>query len=371
MWDKYLDAPYRHFVGSVVERPPVGGKPLDIHADHQRRSVFDGDPYWRGAYKNAVRNFFDNNSYLQDMDREGVDIGVLFPTTGLGFCWYEDMDSELSAALCRAYNNWLSDYCSLAPERMLGMALLPVQDVDLAVAELRRAVCELGMAGVFWRPNSHFGRRISDEAYEPIFSLAQELRVPIAYHEGNTGYVSPLRGGGSEGYGFKWFGSGRDETRFAMHAARHPMEQMGAFISLASEGAFDRFPRLNFAFLESGCGWLPYWLERLDVMHANPIYNKSYHGERRPSDYFKRGQCFISCEAEEAEEGVPVLRRLLGEDCLMWASDYPHPDAVVYFPNTVGPIVDDEHLSPEFRRKVLWDNPARFYNLKDRQGARA
>jgi uncharacterized protein len=307
---------------------------------------------------------------VQDMDREGVDIGVLFSTAGLSFCWYEDLDPELAAALCRAYNDWLHDYCSIAPARMLGMALLPVHDVELAQQELRRAVCELGMAGIFWRPNAHFGRRISDRAYDPVFALAEELGVPIGYHEGNTGYVSPLRGG-SDGMGFKWFGSGRVDTRFAMHAARHPMEQMGAFIALASEGVLDRFPRLHFAFLESGCGWLPYWLERLDVMRDNPVFGESYLGKERPSEYFRRGQCFVSCEAEEAEEGVPVLGRSLGHECLMWASDYPHPDAVPYFPNTVGPIVDDQQLEADFKRKILWDNPARFYNLEHRQGARA
>jgi uncharacterized protein len=371
MWDRFLDTRYKHYIGSVVERPTVGGEPINRQAPLDRRPVFDGDPYWRGAYKNAMRNHFDNKSYVHDMDREGVDVGVLFPTSGLGFCWFEDQEADVSAALCRAYNDWLADYCSYAPERMLGMAILPLRDVDLATKELRRAVCELGMAGLFWRPNPHFGRRISDSAYDPIFQLAQELGIPIAYHEGNTGFVSPVRGGGVEGYGFRWFGSGRDETRFAMHAARHPMEQMGAFIDLASQGVLDRFHKLMFAFLESGCGWLPYWLERMDVMYDNPIYNESYRGQERPSEYFRRGQCFISCEAEEAEEGVPVLERQLGRDCLMWASDYPHPDAVVYFPNTVGPIVDDDRLEDEFKRKILWDNPARFYNLANRQGAHA
>jgi uncharacterized protein len=371
IWDNYLEAPFKHYVGSVIPRPGrfvgPGGRPAD-QAPHR---TYEGDPYWRGAFKNAVRQFFDNRSYLQDMDREGVDVGVLFSTVGLSFPWYEDAPLDLVAAQCRAYNDWLHDYCSIAPDRMFGMALLPLRDVELAQQEMRRAVCELGMAGVFWRPNAHFGRRMSDRFYDPILALAEELGVPIGCHEGNTGYVSPLRGGGSDGGGFKWFGSGRTSTAFAAHAARHPMEQMGAFIALASEGVLDRFPRLHFAFLESGCGWLPYWLERLDVMRDNPVFGESYLGKERPSDYFRRGQCFVSCEAEEAEEGVPVLGRSLGHECLMWASDYPHPDAVPYFPNTVGPIVDDQQLEADFKRKILWDNPARFYNLNVRKPALA
>jgi predicted TIM-barrel fold metal-dependent hydrolase len=369
IWDKYVDAPFKHYIGSIVQRPRVGGRRLDRPDDVQRFDVFDGDPYWRGTFKNAIRCFFNNESYLEDMNREGVDIGVLFSSAGLSFCWYDDLDPELSLALCRAYNNWLYDYCSIAPERMLGVALLPLQDVKLAERELRRAVCELGLAGIFWRPNAHFGRRVSDRIYEPVLALAQELGVPVGFHEGATGTASPSRGGSPDGFGFRWFGSGRTDTRYAAHAARHPMEQMGAFIAVASDGVLDRFPHLRVAFLEAGCGWLPYWLERLDVLYDNPVFRESYQGAERPSEYFHRGQCFVSCEAEE--EGIPLLGRLLGEDCLMWASDYPHPDSVRHFPNTMAGVLENHELSAAFKRKILWDNPARFYNLEARQGSEA
>ena len=74
--------------------------------------------------------------YVQDMDREGVDIGVLFPTTGLGFCWYEDQEAELSAALCRAYNSWLSDYCSIAPDHPTNFELRKRQATRHSVSQL-------------------------------------------------------------------------------------------------------------------------------------------------------------------------------------------------------------------------------------------
>jgi predicted TIM-barrel fold metal-dependent hydrolase len=349
MWDTYVDRRFRHYIGTIVPEEPI------------RRERFGGDAYWRGAFKHAVRRGYDNQSYIDDMDREGVDVGVLFSTAGLSFCWFEDLDPELSAALCRAYNNWLHDYCSIAPDRMLGMALLPLQDPALAEKELRRAVCELGLAGVFWRPNPHFGRTVSDPAYEPLLALAEELNVPIGYHEGNTGEVPPHRGGGQDQMGFRWLGTGRVDTRFLLHAARHPMEQMAAFVSLATDGVLDRHPNLRFAFLESGCGWLAYLLERLDVLYDVPALRDGYTGERKPSEYFTRGQCFISCEAEE--EGIPQLGRLVGENCLMWASDYPHHDAINYFPNTVAPVLENERIPEAFKRKILFENPARFYNL--------
>jgi uncharacterized protein len=352
LWEKYLDRRYQHYLGNVVGREPLN------------RPHFFGDSYWRGAFKHAVIHDFDAQSYIDDMDREGVDVGVLFSTAGLSFCWFEDLDPALSNALCQAYNNWLHDYCAIAPERMLGMALLPLQDPQLAERELRRAAGELGLAGIFWRPNPHFKRTVADPAYEGLFAAAQELNVPIGYHEGSSGGITTERGGGGDTFGFKWVGSNRCETNFVRHAARHPMEQMAAFVSLATEGIMDRYSGLRFAFLESGCGWLPYITERLDALYNTPSFRDSYKGQCPPSEYFKRGQCFLSCEAEE--EGIPLLGRVVGEGCLMWASDYPHHDAIGYFPNTVAGVLDNEHIAPEFKRGILWDNPARFYGIESR-----
>lgn len=340
--------PYRHYIDWQVRRPTL-----------ERRIK---DSYWRGAYKYAVARNFDNRSYLDDMDREGVDIGILFSTAGLGFCWYDDLDPELSAALCRAYNNWLYEYCSIAPDRMFGMALLPLQDPRLAEQELKRAARELGMKGIFWRPTPHFGRLVSDPAYEPVFALAEELGLPIGYHEGSQAPLPVARGGDPDGGGFRWLGTGRVDTDFLRHAGRHPMEQMAAFLALVSEGVLDRYPSLRFAFLESGCGWLPYWLERLDALYENPVLREGYKGKERPSEYFRRGQCYISSEAEE-DMAMALVGRTVSEDCLMWASDYPHRDAIMYFPGTMDGVIENGHLSREFKEKILWHNPARFYGL--------
>src|SRR5690348_2226980 len=104
-------------MGSVIGREPLN------------REHFFGDSSWRGAFKQAVIHDFDAESYVADMDREGVDVGVLFSTAGLSFCWFDDLEPALQDAMCRAYNDWLHDYCDIAPGRMLGMALLPLKDV--------------------------------------------------------------------------------------------------------------------------------------------------------------------------------------------------------------------------------------------------
>lgn len=361
LWDKYLEAPFRHYNLAGGLRTAKAGvrmgvvdvqnrRPLPLQAGETAGGLTSNrHTGWRSKFKHAISRRFDNVSYLDDMDVEGVDIAFMFPSAGLYFCSDDDLDPELSAAMCRAYNNWLSEYRSLNPERMKGVCLLPFQNVELALSELRRAVEKLGMEGVFWRPNPIMGRLISDQAYDPIFALCSELGVPIGLHEG-VETILPQ------------FGRGRVDTHFARHAMSHPTEQMGAALALISNGVLDRFPGLRVAFLESGSGWLPYWLERLDMLHANELFRDGHLAQRKPSDYLRRGQCYISCEA--GEETISLLGRTLGQDCLMWASDYPHPDAILYFPDTLKGLFENDRVSDDFKRKILWDNPVRFYNLK-------
>ena len=111
---------------------------------------------------------FEPQAYLEDMDAEGVDIAVCFTGIGLYATWGDNLDPDLSAAMCRAYNNWLYDFMSHDPARLKGVCLLPLQDIELAAEELRRCATELGMVGIFWRPNPHMGRLMSDRAYDPI-----------------------------------------------------------------------------------------------------------------------------------------------------------------------------------------------------------
>jgi predicted TIM-barrel fold metal-dependent hydrolase len=283
------------------------------------------------------------------MDCEGVDQAVLFSSIGLYFCWVDEMDPELSAAMCRAYNNWLYDYCAIDHDRLKGVCLLPLQDPALAKQELQRAIQELGMVGIFWRPNPLNGREVTHPDYDEIYALCEQAGVAVCYHEGQSTVLAQ-------------FAKGRVDTRFARHSCSHPMEQMGAVVRTTSDGLFDRFPNLHIAFLESGSGWLPYCLEHLDNLWQTPQFRESYKGVHKPSEYFRRGQASISCEA--SERTIPLLGRTVSEDCLMWASDYPHPDCIEYFPDTFGGIISNEEISQEFKRKILSDNPARVFNLQ-------
>ncbi len=362
IWDNYLEPSYRHHnvktpgwfsFGTTIASVPssrvgTGGMVQPEPPAALKHVGMDRHPMWRGKFKDSMFRGFDNVAYINDMDREDVDVAVLFTSIGLYATYRNDIDPGLAAAMSRAYNNWLHDYCSLAPDRMKGVCLLPFQDVEMAQEELRRAVAELDMVGIFWRPNPVLGRRVSDGAYDPLFAMCDEMEVPMCSHEGQQELLP-------------YFVQARNNNMFTRHSTSHPMEQMGSFLALASDGVFDRFPKFRASFLESGSGWLPYWIERLDVMHDNPILRDGYQGKERPSEYFNQGRCYVSCESRE--ETIPLLGRLCGEDTLMWASDYPHPDDMENFPNTVGGLFENDHISQDFRGKVLWDNPARFYQF--------
>jgi predicted TIM-barrel fold metal-dependent hydrolase len=114
--------------------------------------TFAASKKWRETFADALAAKFDTASNVRDMDKEGVDIGVLFPTVGLYIMWRDNLDPELSAAICRAYNTWMSDYCSASNKRLYGVALIPLQDPVRAVEELQHAK-KLGLVGIFWRPN--------------------------------------------------------------------------------------------------------------------------------------------------------------------------------------------------------------------------
>ena len=331
----------------------VDGEPV---SDSERRPgrvtqdfgyIFSSSQRWRETFADALAARFDPASNLRDMDREGIDVSVLFPTLGLYIMWRDNIDPELSAAICRAYNSWLAEYCSYDKKRLHGVALIPLQDPARALTELRHAREKLGLVGIFWRPNKLCGRTLSSPDYFPIYEAASELGAVVCVHEGAR---TVLPQAGADRY-----------SEFGRHVACHPLEQMLACLSLCADGVLEKFPRLKVAHLESGCGWVPFWLERMDEHWEHESHGSARTTKEKPSFYFKR-QCWVSCEA--GEELAPVVVEHVGADYLVVATDYPHSDAIGKFPElTVGALSANDKLSVETRRKILWDNPARLYGL--------
>jgi uncharacterized protein len=286
----------------------------------------------------------DPKARLSDMDSEGIEVAVLFGG-GLGGTIPALEDSGLAIELARARNTWVAEYCSENRERLKGTAVLPQQDTSAAVAELRRTVTELGFVGVSLLPNLR-GRHMGDPYFFPLYEEAERLNIPICVHM----FLGR--------YGSEATGTMRVDKFFYSHLFGHTFEQMIALAVVLGEGLLDRFPKLRFVFLESGCGWLPYWFYRLDE-HYEVLGNQVPELRTIPSKLLERGQLYFSCEADETE--LPRVIEAFGDDWIVFASDYSHFDA--RFPGASDPIINNKHLSDTSKRKILNDNARRLYPL--------
>ena len=141
----------------------------------------------RPFIKDAIEDRFGPTGTLRAMDVEGVAVAVVFPTLARGHVTLDDLDPEYAAAICRAYNNYLADFCKENPDRLKGAALISLHSVELAVEEARRAVRELGMVGLTLAPNPVNGRYIHDPDCDPLWKEAQDLNVPVCLHDTNGG----------------------------------------------------------------------------------------------------------------------------------------------------------------------------------------
>jgi predicted TIM-barrel fold metal-dependent hydrolase len=354
IWTELVEAKYHELVPRLVkddtgrERMMIEGKmrapgPFSLGAALTPGGL--ANPEWREkrTYADAQPGGWDPHARIKDMDADGIDVAVLYPTVGLFFGGLQN--DGLAIALCRAYNDWLAEYCKPYPDRLIGIAVVPMQDVDEAVKETRRAVEKLGMKGVMIRPNPYKGRTWDDPAYDPFWAEVQSLRVPVGVHEGTTGDMPTA-------------GADRCKNFFFMHIISHPHEQQIACMQIVCGGVLERFPKLQVAFLESGGGWLPHWLERFDS-HYDKLGFLVPHLKRKPSEYFQR-QCYISFDPDEKTLAATV--ELVGEDNVVWASDYPHFDALC--PGVVEELREQaEHLTKSAMRKVMGENAVRLYHL--------
>lgn len=285
---------------------------------------------------------FDPHARIPDMDAEGIDAAFLYPSLGLFLGAVED--PELAAAICRAYNRWLADYCAPYPDRLFGVAMLPMQSVELAARELRFAVRDLGFRAGFVRPNPYNGRVLHSPDYDPLWIAAQDLDVALGIHSGAESGQPTLGMDRFEGH-----------RRAVRHCVAHTLEMIAAATSMIMCGVCDRFPELRVGFLESGGGWMAGWLDRMD-RHFDDQGMNDTGLNARPSEIFRR-QCFISFEP--VERSLVLLADYLGPENILWATDYPHFDGFWGAPNMIKRI----GLPAATLASVLAGGAKRYYAL--------
>jgi len=304
-----------------------------LDADAVRQSIRDR-AHAAGGWDPVVR--------LEDMDKEGIDRVLLFPTEiGLKRGAYP-------ASICRGYNDWLADYCSADPERLRGVALLSIDDPEAGCRELERTVKELGFLGLFMK-NSVDGRMCDDAHYDAIYGLAESLNVPLLLH-----IPSELKELVEDRFGYN----------FLRSHVLHPVSSMLSVMDVIYGGVLDRFPKLRVGFLEGQVGWLPWYLARLDdqleAYGSRPGLDPGL--SRRPSEYLDEGRLFFSCDTDEPFLGfaanAQLTARTRGEDCIVWGSDYPHSDAV--FPGALEAFRRHPDLDAEQQHRIACLNSRRL-----------
>ena len=298
-------------------------------------------------YADGNRAGFDPRERVRVLDAEGIDIAVLYG--GLALSLPAIHDPALAVASCRVYNDWIAEFAAAVPERLVGVAALPLQDPAAAVAEARRAANELGLRAVFCRPNplNPDGRPLHDERHEPVWEVLEELGLPLAFHPaglwdmpGTSRSMAPLMAPGTH------------------HAVILFFDSYMTLANLVYAGVLERHPGLRVAVLECGGGWIAHWMDRLDE------FTESYgwqlrHLKLKPSEYFLR-QAYVSFDPGERTMGA--LTRFIGTEAMIWASDFPHSDAK--YPGVVAEL--REHaadLDAVARANLFGRNALRLYGL--------
>ncbi len=309
--------------------------------------------HWRGvSYRDGDPAGFDPHLRVKEMDREGIDIAVLYPSLALYLNGIKDVEHAVLA--CRIYNDWLADYCRVAPERMIGAAVIPWQDPPAAAKELRRAVEQLGFRGLFVRPNAYNQYMLHSPEWDVVWAVAQELGVPVGLHPGGTAEVW------GTGQAYKPFLAQWNRRIFPGYKVINFMfDNYFGLTLMAGTGVLERFPRLKVIVLESGGGWMPHWLDSMD--HYGEMVPSERDGlSLKPSEYFMR-QCYVSCDPDD--KAYRFLPQIIGAERVLWATDFPHFDVTA--PSQVAELMKSlEGVDEQSRRTILGESAVQAYGLK-------
>ena len=284
------------------------------------------------------------DEHVKDNDADGVDVSVIYPS--IGFIMYGRVpDSELLTACFAAYNDWVGEFCNAYPERLKGIAMLNVDEVQVAVKELERCA-NLGFTGAMIPAYPPEEKRYYLPEYEPLWAAAQDLEMPISLHVVTNRPSSEV---------FKEM----DPTPSFLCNVEHWVRMSLGDMILS--GVFENHPKLQVGSVENELSWAPNFLDRMDYTYTQRVrgpYSHRFKDDMLPSDYFHRN-VFMSFQQDAL--GIR-LRDIIGVDNLLWGSDYPHQDST--FPRSqqiLGEILAD--CSEEEKERIVGGNAARIYRM--------
>jgi predicted TIM-barrel fold metal-dependent hydrolase len=297
---------------------------------------------------------------LRRMDELGIHAQVLYPNVaGFGSGQFTTVDEpELTLELVRAYNDFLADYASAAPNRFIPVMAVPFWDIDAAIAEIRRAAARGHRGLVLGSQPEYWGAPdLTDRHWDPLWATAEELGLPINFHIA-AGDISDAFGGNPQN---------GPRANFASASISFFVGNARAIARIIFGGICHRFPGLNFVSVESGVGWLPFALEAMDWQWKNcGVAAEHLEYELLPSEYFRRQ--IYGCFWFE-EQSLRSTLEVLGPDNLLYESDFPHPTSMTPGPASaatepwryVEKMLKDQ--PEEAARKLLHDNAAKLYGM--------
>ncbi|MCA9509527.1 MAG: amidohydrolase family protein [Myxococcota bacterium] len=323
---------------------------------------FDGSPPdGPMGYDDIPKSSYDAKERLAHMDAEGIYAQILYPNVGgFGSAGFLKLrEPELMLECVRAYNDFLVDWCSADPNRLLPAAAMPFWDVQACVAEVQRAVAKGHRTVLACSQPQAWGQPpIGHRHWDPFFAAAQEAGVPISFHIGG-GDLSDLFVD-SAGLGIR--------ANFARASSMVFMQNVTCIADLIFGGVCHRFPELDFVSVESGVGWIPSYLEAADWQFVNSQTRKEHpEYDLLPSEYFRR-QIYGCFWFEESG-----MRDAVGHlpDNVMWETDFPHPTC--QHPGLRGGLTQHpaDYAEKAFAgvdeatvEKVLWSTAARLYQVR-------
>ncbi len=293
---------------------------------------------------------------LAMMDRLGVYAQIMYPNlAGFGNqAFLRVQDPELRLLCAQIYNDAGADHQEQSGQRIFTMALVPWWDIDAAVQEVRRCAA-MGLRGVVTCSNPEDAglADLSRPDWEPFFEACQELGMSINFHIGSSQRELDF-------YGKTSWPSHGNETRLALGSANLFMGNARVIGNLIYAGVAERFPGCKFVSVESGVGWVPFYLDALDYEMHETMPNDAKKLSLLPSEYYKRQ--FYSCFWFE-RTGLVGAIAALGAETVLFETDFPHPTCL--YPNGRDHIRSSlAQLDDYTRRRVLQDNAAALYRIE-------
>jgi predicted TIM-barrel fold metal-dependent hydrolase len=291
--------------------------------------------------KRGIRRLTDPELRLKDQERDGVQAEVLYGILG---ATRRLNDAEAAVELVRIYNEWLADFCDAHPDRYAGLACIPNAPVEAAVEEMRRVIKRGGVRGLEIA-NSYDIVPLWDPQWNPVWEVANEAALPVHFHTAGERRPDVAK-----------LPPQLALVERAVHISSFQMYMATTLMSLIFGGVLERYRNIKIVIGESGIGWIPYVLDRMDAEWEDQF--KDIGLSMQPSEYWRR-QCRATYQSDRI--GIKLLDDI-GDDTIMWGSDFPHPDGV--WPDS-SEFIERElgHLAEEVRHKIVCENAGKLYGF--------